>query len=180
MTTFAARRLGNNDCLFPNDTGMTEKTVVISLRSLAVLLLPTLFLGACDGDGVTADDPIECGLPSPEPNTDADLIPDYFLPEGTELVRAQAERGGYLAMINIQLGVQDALEDYHSIVSDNGFEIIQEDNEGFEAEIYLRKRKQLAAIQIRRSQCDDASVIFINLVDEDQLGGGLPSPTPSA
>lgn len=83
-------------------------------------------------------------------------------------------------MINIQLGVQDALEDYHSIVDDNGFEIIQEDNEGFEAEIYLRRKEQLAAIQIRRSQCDDASVVFVNLVDSDQLGGGLPSPTPSS
>ena len=124
--------------------------------------------------------PADCGLPSPEPTIDARLVPDYFLPDRTELVRAQAERGGYLAMINAQLSVQDALDIYHSIVIENGFEIIQEDNEGFEAEIYLRKKKQLAAIQIRRSQCDDASVIFINLVDEDQLGGGLPSPSPSA
>ncbi len=82
-------------------------------------------------------------------------------------------------MINIELSVQDALQTYHSIVTDNGFEIIQEDNEGFEAEIYLRRKEHLAAIQIRRSQCDDASVVFVNLVDQDQLGGGLPSPTPT-
>ncbi len=80
-------------------------------------------------------------------------------------------------MINIELGVQDALETYHSIVLEHGFEIIQEDNEGFEAEIYLRNKKHLAAIQIRRSQCDDASVLFVNLVDEDKLGQGLPTPT---
>jgi len=159
---------------------MTEKTVVISLRLLSAILLVALALSACDGEPSSTGQPVDCGLPSPEPGTDAKLIPDYFLPEETELVRAQAERGGYLAMINVQFSVQDALETYQSIVSDNGFEIIQQDNEGFEAEIYLRKRKQLAAIQIRRSQCDDASVIFINLVDEDQLGGGLPSPTPSA
>ncbi|HEV3472541.1 MAG TPA: hypothetical protein VG408_04965 [Actinomycetota bacterium] len=95
-------------------------------------------------------------------------------------MRAQAERGGFLAMINVQLSVQDALETYHSIVTENGFEIIQEDNEGFEAEIYLRKKEHLAAIQIRTSQCDDASVVFVNLVDQDQLGGALPSPSPSA
>lgn len=83
-------------------------------------------------------------------------------------------------MINVQMGVQESLKTYHSIVTEHGFEIIQEDNEGFEAEIYLRKKKQLAAIQIRRSQCDDASVIFVNLVDSDQLGAGLPSPTPSS
>ncbi|MDQ3963943.1 MAG: hypothetical protein M3277_08560 [Actinomycetota bacterium] len=94
-------------------------------------------------------------------------------------MRAQAERGGYLAMINIDRSVQDALETYHSIVTDHGFEIIQEDNEGFEAEIYLRRAQHLAAIQIRTSQCDDASVIFVNLVDQDQLGGALPSPTPT-
>ena len=135
---------------------------------------------ACEEGDPQIAAPVECGLPSPEPSIEAGLVPDYFLPEGTELVRAQAERGGYLAMINIQSGVQDALETYHSIVSDNDFEIIQEDNEGFEAEIYLRRKKQLAAIQIRRSQCDDASVVFVNLVDSDQLGAGLPSPTPSS
>ena len=141
--------------------------------------MTALLIAGCDGSDPKVQ-PLDCGLPSPEPSAQRELVPDYFLIEGTEVIRAQAERGGFLAMLNVDLGVQDALETYHSIVLENGFEIIQEDNEGFEAEIYLRKKKQLAAIQIRRSQCDDASVLFVNVVDADQLGAGLPTSTPSS
>lgn len=95
------------------------------------------------------------------------------------MVRAQRERGGFLASLNLDLGVQDALTRYRKIIGDEGYEIIQQDNEGFEAEIYIRGGDELGALQIRTSQCDTKSVLFVNVVDPDQLGGGLPSPSPT-
>lgn len=106
-------------------------------------------------------------------------MPDLYLPDEATLVRAEEERGGFLAMINVRLGVQDALRYYRRAVRRDGWEVIQADNEGFEAEIYLRRAKDLAAIQIRTSKCDDESVVFVNVVDASQIGGGLPSPSPS-
>lgn len=108
----------------------------------------------------------------------AHIVPKYFLVDDAQVVRAQRERGGFLASLNVDLGVQDALERFQMIVREQDYEIIQQDNEGFEAEIYIRGPGQLGAIQIRTSQCDTKSVVFVNIVDPERLGEGLPSPTP--
>ncbi|MDQ4065190.1 MAG: hypothetical protein M3161_04015 [Actinomycetota bacterium] len=96
------------------------------------------------------------------------------------MVRAQRERGGFIASLNVDLGVQEALARLTRVVQQQNYEIIQQDNEGFEAEIYIRGEDELGAIQIRTSRCDDKSVVFVNIVDPDRLGGGLPSPSPTA
>ncbi|MEA2517204.1 MAG: hypothetical protein QOG16_1042 [Actinomycetota bacterium] len=67
-----------------------------------------------------------------------------------------------MTSINVKLTVGEALKFYKKAVTGAGYEIINSDNEGFEAEIYLRKKNRLAAIQIRTSTCDDRSIVFIN------------------
>jgi hypothetical protein len=101
-------------------------------------------------------------LPTPEPERDESVVPDIFLPEGAEISNAQTERGGFLTAINVKLSVGDALEYYKAAAKDGGYETINVDNEGFEAEMYLRRKDKLAAIQIRTSTCDDRSIVFIN------------------
>ena len=122
---------------------------------------------ACSGsDGEPSPDPTRlsgtCGLPTPEPERDEALVPDFLLPDGAEISNAQAERGGFVTAINVRLGVSEALEFYEDAVTEGGYEIIQIDNEGFEAEMYLRRKNRLAAIQIRTSTCDDRSIVFVN------------------
>ena len=101
-------------------------------------------------------------MPTPEPSRDESLVPEELLPEGAEISNAQAERGGFLTAINVKLSVGEALKFYKKAVKASGYQIINSDNEGFEAEIYLRKKKRLAAIQIRTSTCGDRSIVFIN------------------
>ena len=103
-----------------------------------------------------------CGLPTPEPDRDESIVPARFLPEGAEINRAERERGGFITAINVPLSVGEALAFYEAAVKEGGYEVIQSDNEGFEAEIYLRRGKKLAAIQIRMSTCDDRSIVFVN------------------
>ena len=91
-----------------------------------------------------------------------------MIPPGAEISNAQPERGGFLTAINVKLGVQGAVDFYKTALKENGYEIINLDNEGFEAEIYLRKKDRLASIQIRTSTCDDRSIVFITeIVPED-------------
>ena len=95
-------------------------------------------------------------------------MPAYLMPEGAEISNVQAERGGFIAAINVRLGVTEALTFYEEAVKSNGYEVIQSDNEGFEAELYLRKKNRLAAIQIRTSTCEDRSIVFVNeIIPED-------------
>ena len=122
---------------------------------------------ACSEDATAPEGPGDrlsgtCGLPTPEPERDETLVPAFFLPEGAEVSNATAERGGFLTVINVPLPVQGSFDFYSEAVKEAGYEVIQRDNEGFEAEIYLRKGKRLAAIQIRQSKCSDRSIAFVN------------------
>lgn len=128
---------------------------------------------SCTGDpGASGGNPPglsgTCGLPTPEPSRDASLVPEGLLPEGAEVSNAQSERGGFIAAVNVKLSVGDALAFYRAAIKKAGYEVISIDNEGFEAEMYLRRKEKLAAIQIRTSTCDDRSIVFINeIVPED-------------
>ena len=135
------------------------------------MLLVTMI--SCTGDSPkkTEENPAglsgTCGLPTPEPGRDESLVPEVLLPPGAEISNAQAERGGFIAAINVKLSVGEALDFYRKAVKAAGYEAINIDNEGFEAEMYLRKeaKNRLAAIQIRTSTCDDRSIVFINEIE---------------
>jgi hypothetical protein len=85
-----------------------------------------------------------------------------MLPDGADIAKSEAERGGFITAINVPLSVQQAFDFYIPMVKQHGYEVIQTDNEGFEAELYLRRGRKLAAIQIRMSKCDDRSIVFVN------------------
>lgn len=83
-------------------------------------------------------------------------------------------------VLSIRLGVQDALPLFKKAIADADFELAAEDNEGFEAELYLKQGKRLGAIQIRRTVCEDASVVFVNVVKGDFAMPIVTTPSPSA
>ncbi len=124
-----------------------------------------------------------CGLPTPRPNAELKELPEAFLLDGevTQLVRVQKRQGGIVAAINVALGVAPAWERYKEASKQAGFNIVGSDNEGFEAEIYLRNPEKLGAVQIRTSNCDDSSIAFVSIVSIDELGStpSFPTPTPS-
>jgi hypothetical protein len=96
-------------------------------------------------------------------------VPSYFIPEGAEISNAQTERGGYITAVNVKLSVGEALEFYEKAVKENGYDLINLDNEGFEAEVFFRSKESLASIQIRTSTCDDRSIVFINEIDPGEM-----------
>lgn len=144
--------------------------------ALALLLVLT---AACSSGGEDATD--ECGFPSSDPAARAELIPEELLLDGEAQVSSAGRRkGGVTAALRVQLSVQDALPLYKQAVTDAGFDIVGGDNEGFEAEVYIKKGKELGQVQIRRSLCADASVVFVNLVTGDFAMPIVTTPSPSA
>lgn len=135
---------------------------------------------ACNGGGDEAAVPADCGVPSPDPAARADLIPQDFLLDGDAGVSSAGRRkGGVTAVLSVQMSVQDALPVYRKAVERAGFELVSEDNEGFEAELYLKRGKQLGALQIRRTLCDDVSVVFVNVVKGNFAMPIVTTPAPS-
>ena len=128
-----------------------------------------LLLCACSDDD---DNPrpgeiaASCGLPTPKRNLDRAIVPEIFLRDGEAvLTSAQRERGGFIAALNVPLSVTDAFAEYRTLAREAGYRVISEDNEIFEAEIYLRRQGEIGAIQIRRSICEDASIVFVNVIE---------------
>ena len=160
--------------------------VVASARNYGVraaLETPTTSLvlalaGACGGGGDPAAD---CGLPTPDPGARAELLPEPFLLEGkAEVASAGTRKGGVTAVLSIRMDVQDALPLFKDAIAGAGFELVGEDNEGFEAELYLKQGKRLGSIQIRRTVCDDVAIVFVNVVKGDFAMPIVTTPSPSA
>jgi hypothetical protein len=119
----------------------------------------------------------DCGFPTPTPGTPDTRVPEQFLIEGSEIVYGQKVRGGFVTSIAIPYSVQDGLPIYKTAVTDAGFRLRSVDNEGFEAELYFDREDQLGAIQLRRSTCPDATIVYVNLVTEASLT--QPRGTPN-
>ena len=116
-----------------------------------------------DGDGGPAF-PASCGLLTPEPRTDAGSVPEPFLLEGTELVRALETKERLSFALNNPRSVVDSFEAFKKAAMEAGFNVVGEDNEIFEAEIYLKRGTEVGSIQIRMSRCEDVTVVFVDIV----------------
>jgi hypothetical protein len=138
-------------------------------RQVAGGILALLFLAsACGGTEEDAGPfPAECGLPSPRPNAEArrDLIPEAFLLDDKAVIRAIEREGSRIvAQLNLPFTVDEAFGLYKDATATD-YAIISEDNEGFEAEIYLRalEKNTLAAVQIRKPRCEVATSAFVSI-----------------
>jgi hypothetical protein len=96
-------------------------------------------------------------------------VPEEFVIEGARISSGQKVRGGFVTTIDIPYSVQDALPVYRRAIAAAGFKIHSEDNEGFEAELYFEGGSVLGALQIRRSTCSDASLVYVNMVSRRSL-----------
>ena len=124
---------------------------------------------SCNGDSDPPDKAApgrrDCGLPAAQPAADPSLVPQEFLlndPE-VEVTETIERRNRFIAALNVAGSVQETFKAFKAALDRSRFDLLQEDNEGFEAELYLQRRKEFAVIQIRASNCDDASLVFLNL-----------------
>jgi hypothetical protein len=152
------------------------------LRALiAGVLAAALVASGCSEEEPAGDQaiPAQCGLPTPDPGVDASVVADAFLLGGdAEVTKTDKSKRGTIAALNVPYSVSEAFSRYSESVKKDGYQIVDDDFEGFEAELYLRKDDDLGAVQIRRSTCNDASIVFVNVVKQAAVGFPSPSPTP--
>lgn len=123
-------------------------------------------LPACsdaEGDGAQPFPP-RCALPTPEPGTEASEVPRPFVLDGVEVVNVHQTKDRLTVALNNPRSVSSSFEAYKKAAKRAGFEVVGEDNEGFEAEVYLQRGDELGSIQIRTSRCSEVTVVFINIV----------------
>lgn len=145
------------------------------VRAAAVLVVVAMFGGGCgEGGRPPAVESLaeECGLRAPDARARASEVPPPFLPDRSQLVDVHLPRiGGMSAVVNLAYSVEETFELYKTASKQAGFEVTSVDFEGFEAEIWLRNRKELGSIVVRGSACDDASGAIISIVAKKDLRG---------
>ena len=135
-------------------------------RALAAGLLCLAALVGCGSDAAPEEGtiPEECGLPSPRANVDPSGVPKPYLLDGQAIVRKVTERNDlYVVALNVPLTVNAAYGAYLDVLGPPRYTVITKENEGFEAEIYLRdvEMGNLMAVQIRQPQCVEAVSVYI-------------------
>jgi hypothetical protein len=139
---------------------------MLNFRLLLLVSLVVVATVACGDDGAAELFPAACNLPSPSPGAAGVEIPDEFdLIEGT-VVRYVTEEGGVTVYaVNVPAGIEEIYDAYRDGLDDDRFELIDAENEGFEAELYWRdsERGGNVAFQARNPGCDDASSGFLTL-----------------
>lgn len=92
-------------------------------------------------------------------------VPAEFLLEEPEVEVAQTyqRRDRFVATLNVKASVQESFDAYKASLDESRFDLLQEDNEGFEAELFLQRGPDFGVIQIRSSNCEDESLVILNL-----------------
>jgi hypothetical protein len=131
---------------------MTKRTPAL----LGVALL--LALGACNSDGGGLAGACE----SPKPAADISALPDGIaLEEFGTVVRARKRNGFVGAQAVADAAVDKLYAPLLDLLKDGGYEIIGEDNEGFEAEIFFTRATNSGSLILRRGDCAGATNIIL-------------------
>ena len=138
------------------------------MRWVAALVVLAIALTGCNGDEPKDEEKGlsgTCGLRKVAKELDEEKVGQEFFLEGVELARTQDIRGRFIATINAPYSVNEAYKLYQDQVKGAGWDIVTQETEGFEAEIYLSDRDDFAAVQIRTSTCEGKSVVYVSIVD---------------
>jgi hypothetical protein len=135
-------------------------------RLATVVMVMAVLAGCSEEPGSSAPRKLagSCGFPARKKPVDPKSLPKEFLLEGVEVSIVEVTKERLTAALNVPHSVQQALDLYRDVVKDLGYKILQVDNEGFEAELYMRKGNDLGAMQVRMSTCEDAVAVYINIV----------------
>jgi hypothetical protein len=142
------------------------------MRAIHFLLVAVLVTSSCGGETTDEPFPAACNLPSPSPGVAEVQIPDDLdLIDGTEVRYVTEEGGVTVYAINVPAGIEEIYNRYDDGLEEGRYELIDAENEGFEAELYWRDTESGGniAFQVRNPGCDEASSGFLTI-------GKVPSP----
>lgn len=124
------------------------------MRGVAIFSAALLALASCDGGSTPAASPSRC--PAPQPQKDLSLLPDDIPFADYGIVTNVEVKGGFL--------IADAIDDDTTIIEayppmgrdlqGAGYDILNVDNEGFEAEIFFARGKEVVGTyRLREGPC---------------------------
>lgn len=136
------------------------------MRRVAALVVAVVLCTSCASDQPSSagkDPQADCGFPTPGAAARTAEVPAPLLMDGAEVFRAQTRQGRQVIGLVVPHDVEEAFDFYRRAAKEVGYDVLQLDNEGFEAEIYLKAGRELAAFTIRSSACEGVVAVYLNL-----------------
>jgi hypothetical protein len=133
-------------------------------RAWAIVIFLLLACTACTDTNNTEEPNRNCSLFPIDRKADPSVVPEPFLLDGMQVAKSIQTKKRLTVAMNNPRSVQESFPLYKQAVKEAGFELVGEDNEGFEAELYIRRGSTLGQIQIRMSPCPDATGVYLILV----------------
>jgi len=125
-----------------------------SSGAFVALALISSLLSGCATETLNDEPVAACTPPAPIP-TPADIPSDFPWPDDVSLTRAQLKKQFVMLEGFSERSVDDLFAGMRPDVVAEGFDILNTDYEGFEAEIYFAKENSLAGIaSLREGPCD--------------------------
>lgn len=104
-----------------------------------------------------------CGLPAAGHRIDTAVVETLDLSgRGWQITYAGSNSDGVSVALNVNSSVSKTLDLFHQWAVDNALEIIAEDNEGFEAELFVGDETRYDVIRMRAApKCPNASRVSV-------------------
>lgn len=135
----------------------------LGVVGLAMVLVVS---GACGTDHPEGLFPAECRLPSPDAGIDTSKVPEDLVVDDRSEIRSVERIDGLLVVaMNVPLSVDRSYKAYLEVVGEAPYELIGQENEGFEMEIYARDSRNgdFVAVQARNPGCEEAVSIYVQV-----------------
>jgi hypothetical protein len=108
-----------------------------------------------------------CDLPKIRPDADQAAVPPELRLPGSQIASSRQTGSAVSATILFPLSLTKAYQDLLAAGPRAGYEILFNEFEGFEAEVYLRSDAGIAKFRLRPSRCPDASQALFQRVTLD-------------
>ena len=103
-----------------------------------------------------------CGIPTPEPHPELERVPPQLILDG-EVVRVIPDPDLDTTLIAHEGTVKSLQDAYREAVPKAGFKVVQEDYEGFEAELYLSRGEEIGFVKLLETECRDVTMAGVKL-----------------
>lgn len=143
------------------------------VRFLAVCVAASSLVGACSPDeeeeaskpAATRSGP-GCATPASSEGH-AERVPDVFTFDGeAEVIGVTEDQQGYSAKLQVPMSLEAAYDRYHDDLPGAGYDILGDEFDGSDAEVYFDTSKGQGFIQLRQIDCEGVISSYVKVMGE--------------
>lgn len=154
-------------------TGTNARGIRRPMALVAVCAAASLLVAGCSPDeeeGAASPAATASGAgcaPRRATEAVADRVPRVFTFDGeADVLGVTEDQQGYSAKLQVPMSLEDAYDRYHDDLPGAGYDILGDEFDGSDAEVYFGTPKGQGFIQLREIGCDGAISSYVKVIGE--------------